>query len=52
MDCYILYICVRVQLNVYSPFDQAVSLPNVMVSTERGSGVHIVDLWIKATSVY
>lgn len=56
MHGYILYICVCVQLNVYSPFDQDVTLPNVMGGADGrgrgGEGVHTVDLGIKATSVY
>lgn len=38
MHGYILYICVCVQLNVYSPFDQDVTLPNVMGGADGGGG--------------
>lgn len=40
-------------VNVYSPFDQGVSLPDAMgVEQWREEGVHTIDLGIKATSVY
>lgn len=48
-----------VRLNVYSPFDQDVSLPNVTAAVQRGGGGGWgggrggdIDLGIKATSVY
>lgn len=41
-----------VRLNVCSPFDQDVSLPNVTAAVRRGGGGGPLDLGIKATSVY
>lgn len=52
-------ICFCVYMNVYSPFDQDVSLQNVTGRDGRrrgrvglGRGGHTIDLWIKATSMY
>lgn len=51
MHVTILYVRICVELNVYSPFDQDVSLPNVTGGANVWGGVRAVDLGIKATSV-
>lgn len=45
MYVYISYMCVCVHLNVDSPFDQEVSLPNVMVGENRGGGGSYCRPW-------